>query len=104
MALYGPVPGDMGYPSGGTDFNDCASMFARTVVEGLFGYRPDYPNGVVTIAPQFPAEWDQATIKTPDAGITFIAHPGVAKFAIDLTRSAAMDAQLPMRADTVTRV
>ena len=24
MAFYGPVPGDLGYPNGGTDFNDCA--------------------------------------------------------------------------------
>ena len=56
MAFYGPVPGDLGYPNGGTDFNDCASMFCRAVVEGLFGYRPDYPNGVVTIAPQLPAD------------------------------------------------
>ena len=44
MAFYGPVPGDLGYPCGATDFNDCASMFCRVVVEGLFGYRPDYPN------------------------------------------------------------
>ena len=43
--LFGGVPGDMGHPAGGTDFNDCNSMFARAVVEGLFGYRPDYPRG-----------------------------------------------------------
>ena len=45
QAMFGVVPGDMGHPSGGTDFNDCNSMFARAVVEGMFGYRPDYTNG-----------------------------------------------------------
>jgi hypothetical protein len=32
MAFYGPVPGDLGHTAGGTDFNDCASTFCRTLV------------------------------------------------------------------------
>jgi hypothetical protein len=40
-----PVPGLLGSANGGTDFNDCVHPFARLVVEGLWGYRPDYPNG-----------------------------------------------------------
>ena len=40
---------------GGMDFNDIVHPFARAVVEGLFGYAPDFPNGAVAIAPQFPA-------------------------------------------------
>ena len=51
--MYGPVPGDMGYPAGGTDFSDCVSPFARVVVRGLFGYRPDYPANRVTLCPSF---------------------------------------------------
>ena len=67
--FFGRVPGDLGHPAGATDFNDCASMFCRTVVEGLFGYAPDYPDGVVKIAPQFPSEWDHASIQTPDVRV-----------------------------------
>ena len=69
--LYGLVPGDMGHPAGGTDFNDCNSMFARTVVEGMFGYRPDYTRGLVTVAPQFPSDWDHASIHTPDMSVAY---------------------------------
>jgi hypothetical protein len=94
MAFYGRVPGDLGFPNGGTDFNDCASMFCRTVVEGLFGYRPDYPNGSVTIAPQLPADWDQAAIKTPDVSLDI----GRTKYRIELSQPAALDLRLPVRA------
>ena len=51
----GPVPGNLGHKVGGIDFNDCSSMFCQPCIEGVFGYTPDYPNGRVQIAPQFPA-------------------------------------------------
>jgi hypothetical protein len=100
MAFYGPVPGDLGYPSGGTDFNDCASMFCRTVVEGLFGYRPNYPDGVVTIAPQLPSDWDDASIKTPDVSLDV----GRDKLQVELAQPAALDIRLPVRARKVLAV
>jgi len=100
MAFYGPVPGDLGHPNGGTDFNDCASMFCRTVVEGLFGYRPNYPDGVVTMAPQLPSSWDRASIKTPD--FSFSVAQG--KYTITLAKAATLELQLPVRAKNVARV
>jgi hypothetical protein len=100
MAFYGPVPGDLGYPNGGTDFNDCASLFCRTVVEGLFGYRPDYPNGVVTIAPQLPSDWDHASIHTPDVKIDV----GRNRCHVELARPAPIDLRLPVRARRLTAV
>ncbi len=100
MAFYGPTPGDLGYPSGGADFNDCAGPFCRTVVEGLFGYSPNYPDGVVTIAPQFPPNWDHASIKTPDFSLSF--KPG--RYEITLAKAAALDLCLPVRAKNLNAV
>lgn len=100
MAFYGPVPGDLGYPCGATDFNDCASMFCRTLVEGLFGYRPDYPNGVVTIAPQFPSDWDRASIKTPDFSLSYLQG----QYLVTLAKPAALRFRLPVRNTKVNRV
>jgi len=94
--VFGPVPGDMGHPAGGTDFNDCNSMFARTVVEGLFGYRPDYPDRFVTFAPQLPSAWDHASIKTPDMSITYARDGARTDFKIKLTREAPVELQLPV--------
>ena len=45
-----------------------ANTFYRQVAEGLFGCVPDYPNGIVRVAPQFPADWDRASIRTPGPG------------------------------------
>jgi hypothetical protein len=104
LMFYGPVPGDLGHTAGGTDFNDCASTFARTVVEGLFGYRPNYPQGIVTIAPQFPSDWDHATIKTPDMALKFASQLGIVRYEIELAKSAALDVKLPLRAGQITKV
>ena len=100
MAFYGPVPGDLGYPCGGTDFNDCASMFCRTVVEGLFGYRPDYPNQAVTIAPQFPSDWDHAAIRTPDFSLSW--REG--RYEVSLAKPATLQFRLPVHATKIHRV
>ncbi len=100
MAFYGPVPGDLGYPCGGTDFNDCASMFCRVVVEGLFGYRPDYPNQSVTIAPQFPGDWNRAAITTPDFSLNY--RQG--RYEVTLAKPATLQFRLPVRVANLKRV
>ena len=62
----GAVPGGFSQIGAGTDFADSSHMFARVVVEGLFGYAPDYPNGLVRMRPAFPSAWPKASIQTPD--------------------------------------
>ena len=102
--LYGLVPGDMGHPAGGTDFNDCNSMFARAVVEGLFGYRPDYTQNLVTVAPQLPSDWDHASIKTPDVSISYRVNGPSTVCQITLARACALEAQIPVSAKGVRAV
>ena len=102
--LYGLVPGDMGHPAGGTDFNDCNSMFARTVVEGMFGYRPDYTTGLVTVAPQFPSEWDHASIRTPDMSIAYRINGPATTCKITLAQACALEVQLPVSTTAVRAV
>ncbi|MCX7047030.1 MAG: hypothetical protein NTX50_16265, partial [Candidatus Sumerlaeota bacterium] len=104
MMFFGPVPGDLGFPNGGTDFNDCASMFCRTVVEGLFGYRPDYPNGLVTVAPQFPQAWNSASIQTPDFSLRFQRTDAVTRLRVDLARRAPLLVQIPVSAKHIDGV
>jgi hypothetical protein len=104
MMFFGPVPGDLGFPNGGTDFNDCASLFCRTVVEGLFGYRPDYPNRLVTVAPQFPEAWNTAALQTPDVALKFQRSGNTSSLRVDLTRRAPLRVQLPIRAREVAGV
>jgi hypothetical protein len=104
QAIFGIVPGDMGHPAGGTDFNDCNSMFARTVVEGLFGYRPDYPEGLVTVAPQFPGAWDHASISTPDMSMTYSRSHMMSHLKVTITKSSPLQVRLPVSTHSVTSV
>jgi len=97
-------PGALSHPNGAIDFNDIVSMFCRTVVEGLFGYRPDYPNGVVTIAPGFPSAWDKTSIKAPDFSLSFQRKGDVDRYTVELTRPAKLLMRLPVRAETVKSV
>ena len=102
--LFGQVPGDMGHPSGGTDFNDCNSMFARLVVEGMFGYVPDYPKGLVKITPQLPSDWDHASIKTPDVSIAYRRDGTKASCKVTLAQACAMEVQLPVSTNGISAV
>lgn len=46
------------------DFADPVGMAARTLVEGLFGIKPDALNNRLVINPGFPSHWPYASLKT----------------------------------------
>lgn len=48
------------------DFADPIGVASRTLVEGLFGIKPDALNNTLTIAPGLPESWPYATLKIPD--------------------------------------
>ena len=62
---------------GDIDFTDSISMFLRSTVEGLFGIRIDGPTRTAKVAPGFPAEWNEAEIKTPYFGYRWTRSGGV---------------------------
>jgi len=98
------VPGDLGAPAGGTDFGDSTHMFARTLVEGLFGFAPDRPRGVVRVFPQFPAEWDHARLQSPDFHLKFSRHGAESSLEIELAEPAKMEITLPVAARKIVAV
>ncbi len=103
-AFNGNVPGDLGAKKGGTDFNDCSSMFTRALVEGLFGYRPDYPNKNVTIAPQLPKNWNNASISTPDFSFQFSTGQNTINASVSITKPAAIHFYLPLNISGIKKV
>lgn len=90
------VPGDFGAPPGGTDFGDSTHMFARTLVEGLFGYAPERSRGVVRLAPQFPADWDRARLRTPEVSLAFARQGPTLTLDVELTEAAKVEIRLPV--------
>lgn len=93
-------PGGLSHPNCAIDFTDISSMFARAVVEGLFGYRPDYPNGVVKLEPSFPVAWQHASIRTPYLVLELQTN----KYRVQLTKPAAMQLGIPVRAEKIRSV
>jgi hypothetical protein len=73
-SLYqGGIPGGLschayanGQQRANEEFADAISMFARTVVEGVFGILPEMSRGLINISPGFPRDWKEASISTPD--------------------------------------
>ena len=98
------VPGNFGTPVGGTDFGDCADMFARVLVQGLFGYNPDYPDKVVNIDPEFPPAWNHASIELPDVRIKFDKNGPSIRYHVQLARAARLDLRIPVETREVNEV
>ncbi len=97
-------PGNLGGVQGGIDFGDCVHTFARTLVSGLFGYIPDYPNGKVTISPQFPTEWNNASIELPDVKIAFNRKGNKINYSFELAHTANLELLLPVQSDGIRMV
>jgi hypothetical protein len=103
-AFNQPSPGNLGSPQGGTDFGDCIHPFARTLVEGLFGIEPDYPNNMVRISPHFPDDWDRASIRTPDFSVAYERTDNRTTLRLGLTRPAPVQLRLPVSTNRVNQV
>lgn len=98
------VPGNLGGEQGGTDFGDCVHTFSRTLVEGLFGYHPDYPNQKVAWSPQFPTSWDHASISLPDVKIAFQTNNERIMYSVELNKAANIEMYLPIQCTGIRKV
>ena len=103
-AYAGAVPGGFSHIGAATDFADNVHMFARTVVEGLFGYVPDYPNGRVQIRPAFPSVWPGASIQTPDFTLDYLQVGESDRYRLSLAKPAKVSFRLPVRAEKIRRI
>ena len=53
------------------DFADPIGVAARSLVEGLFGLRPDALHDTLLVRPGLPAAWDSARFVVPDVAFSF---------------------------------
>lgn len=58
------------------DFGDPVGIMSRTIVQGLFGVRPDRLNRRVCLQPGFPSDWENARIATADYEFAMQKHSG----------------------------
>ncbi len=43
-------------------FTPPAGLYISTVIEAMFGLKPDVPNGYLEVSPSFPDHWPEATL------------------------------------------
>ncbi len=65
------------------DFGDPIGVWARALVEGLFGIRPDLIANKVTIQPGFPRMWNHASIHLPKIDYRFEREGFTDTYTID---------------------
>lgn len=103
-AFASAVPGGFSHIGAATDFGDNVHMFARTVVEGLYGYVPDYPNACVRIQPAFPSVWPAASVTTPDFTFAYCQDGDTDRYKLTLANPAEVIFRLPVRAEKIRRI
>ncbi|HEY0864670.1 MAG TPA: DUF4450 domain-containing protein [Lacunisphaera sp.] len=79
------------------DFADGSGVLSRTIIEGLFGVRPDALAGELLIAPGFPADWQHAALRHPQVDLAYTRKEQSETFVIEARfgRPMALRLQLP---------
>lgn len=95
LSFYDAVRGEL-Y----RDFADPIGMAARSLVEGLFGIRPDVLHDTLTIQPGWPMEWGQASLRVPDITLEYVRREKADLYNIDPAFSKKMNLVLRLRART----
>jgi hypothetical protein len=85
------------------DFADPIGMASRSLVEGLFGIRPDALHDTLRVCPGLPAVWDSASLRVPDVTFRFRRQGQRETYTIaqQLPKRLALRLQVPALADRV---
>lgn len=88
------------------DFGDPIGVMSRALVQGLFGIIPDALNGKLTLRPGFPANWDHASIGTPDIQFSFKRNSKTEKYTItqNFSRLLTIKLEIPALYDKISSI
>lgn len=77
------------------DFGDCIGISARTLIQGLFGIKPQALYGKCIIQPGFPASWDSASVTTPY--LSYIYNKVEGKIVLKIKQNFAQQLKIVVR-------
>ncbi|NQU39995.1 MAG: DUF4450 domain-containing protein [Lentisphaerae bacterium] len=107
----GPTPGGLpchaaadGTQRSNAEFADAISMWPRAVLEGLFGIVPKKPDGLVELTPQFPTDWDDASIEAPHFAFNWTRRGGRERIEWRSPSTTRVRLKLPVRAAEILDV
>jgi hypothetical protein len=100
----GHIMGPDGYSDGTTDFTDITSMYLRLIVEGLYGIQFNLLNEKIMIAPNFPADWDRADLRIPDATLEYRRSDQNETYFFESNVNANRVFSIPLRSTRINSV
>lgn len=80
------------------DFGDPVGMYARALIQGLFGIEPDLLNQRIRIKPGFPSHWPHASVSTPDIDFSFKRNNNTDTYKIENRLNAQAQIELQVKA------
>ncbi|MBI3946134.1 MAG: hypothetical protein HY321_09465 [Armatimonadetes bacterium] len=86
------------------DFADAVSLFARCVVEGLFGLAPDVPSDRVTWAPRLPPEWPRASLCIAGYALAYERSGTSERYTLAMPGEMSATIRVPLRFDRLKSV
>jgi hypothetical protein len=88
------------------DFADPIGVAARSLVEGLFGLRPDALGGELLVQPGLPAAWEHAALSVPDADFAYRRQGPQDTYTLTarLPKPLRLRLRVPARAETIDAV
>jgi hypothetical protein len=88
------------------DFADPIGVAARSLVEGLFGIRPDALRDTLLVRPGLPTAWDSARLTVPDVAFRFQRQGQRESYVIEqkLHKTLALRLQVPALTSGVASV
>ena len=81
---------------GDLDFTDVSSTYLRLMVEGLFGIRINTLDECVMIAPNFPSDWDHASLTLKDISLNYNRTGSMETYDIYCDRTDKKCIRIPM--------
>lgn len=93
-----------GYSTDLSDFSDSVGCWVRSVLEGMFGVRPDLHLGRIIVSPAFPSDWDHARIRTPDFTVAWNREGCQERLSFHTEADAQVVFRLPARSGAVEAV
>ncbi len=81
------------------DFGDGDGVFARALIEGLFGVHPDLLAGELRVAPGFPPSWNHASLCHPDVSVSWRREGDADRYVVEsrFGRPLELRLQIPAR-------
>lgn len=82
---------------GGGDPATALGAFFRTIVEGLFGVRPELDKKRIVVHPRFPAAWDHARFQRPGLDLRWDRRGGSQSVAVRAAADVRVAVEVPVR-------